>query len=161
MVQCRLAIQRDGFTPPDVQALLPGAEAGTAPGGGRAASRWCWAGCWASPRRRPSGSWTSCCPPTWPGRGEEAITWVAWDAYSHSLREWDGLGLTWAQLDQAVREDLEDYFEEETNGCNQSFHHPGALSVGADRLPGVGGLLQDNQKLEQRRAGTSLTRPCT
>ena len=25
MVQCRLAIQRDGFTPPDVQALLPGA----------------------------------------------------------------------------------------------------------------------------------------
>ena len=45
---------------------------------------------------------------------EESITWVAWDAYSHSFEEWDGLGLTWAQLDQAVREDLEDYFEEET-----------------------------------------------
>ena len=45
---------------------------------------------------------------------EESITWVAWDAYSHSFEEWDGLGLTWAQLDQTVREDLEDYFEEET-----------------------------------------------
>lgn len=45
---------------------------------------------------------------------EESITWVAWDAYSHSFEEWDSLGLTWAQLDQTVREDLEDYFEEET-----------------------------------------------
>ena len=45
---------------------------------------------------------------------EESITWVAWDAYSHPFEEWDGLGLTWAQLDQMVREDLEDYFEEET-----------------------------------------------
>ena len=45
---------------------------------------------------------------------EESITWVAWDAYPHPFEEWDGLGLTWAQLDQTVREDLEDYFEEET-----------------------------------------------
>lgn len=39
---------------------------------------------------------------------EEAVTWVALDACRRTFAEWDGLGLSWAQLDEIDREDLEE-----------------------------------------------------
>lgn len=113
-VQCRLAIQRDGFTPPDVQALLPGAgvrglllegESGLTVVLGRLLG---------VTQAEAQRELDQLLPAHLAWAWEESITWVAWDAYSHPFEEWDGLGLTWAQLDQMVREDLEDYFEEET-----------------------------------------------
>ena len=43
---------------------------------------------------------------------DTAVTWVALDAYPRSFEAWDGLGLTWAQLDGVSRQDLENGFEE-------------------------------------------------
>ncbi|MGI6255293.1 MAG: hypothetical protein ACOYJZ_06630 [Acutalibacter sp.] len=43
---------------------------------------------------------------------EEAITWVALDAYSQSFAQWDALGKTWEELDSLTRENLESDFEE-------------------------------------------------
>lgn len=45
-----------------------------------------------------------------PWQWDESVTWVAWDAYSRPFVEWDSRNLTWAQLDQATRSDLENNF---------------------------------------------------
>ena len=43
---------------------------------------------------------------------ERLAQWEALDAYPRSFEAWDGLGLTWAQLDGVSRQDLENGFEE-------------------------------------------------
>ena len=44
---------------------------------------------------------------------DQSVTWVALDAYPRSFADWDALGLSWTQLDQVTRADLENNFEED------------------------------------------------
>lgn len=109
-VKRRFATHPDGFTPQAVEALLPGAgvygqllekETGLVVLLGRLIG---------IKKEEAERELNQLLPSHLPWEWDESVTWVAFDAYSRPFQEWDGAGVTWEQLDQLAREDMDSIF---------------------------------------------------
>lgn len=110
-VKRRFAVHPDSFTPKAVEALLPGAgvygqllekENGLVILLGRLMG---------IKKEEAERELNQLLPAHLPWEWDESVTWVAFDAYSRSFAEWDAVGVTWEQLDQLARENLDSMFK--------------------------------------------------